>query len=77
MSSVVRSWNPTAASWARSVKSARRVRMPAWMEDVLEIRPSRAACQKKEPWVSSEVGDQEPRWSWPFQVSRWLRGGVT
>jgi hypothetical protein len=34
--------------------------IPAWIEDVLEMRPSVAAFQKKEPWVCRSKGQLQP-----------------
>lgn len=38
-------------SGAREQRTLRRVRIPAWMEEVLLSSPSSAAFQKNEPWV--------------------------
>jgi hypothetical protein len=64
MSSVVNSLKPTSESCVRSSNSERRVRIPAWIEDVLEMRPSVAAFQKKEPWVCRSKGQLQPFCYW-------------
>ena len=64
MSSVVNSLKPTSESCVRSSNSERRVRIPAWIEDVLEMRPSVEAFQKNEPWVCRSTGQLQPFCYW-------------
>lgn len=60
ISSVVSNLNPTSESCVKSSNSANLVRMPAWMEEVLEMSPSVEAFQKKLPWVTLDWSVQAP-----------------